>query len=161
MTIKREYQKKIKLAIHTRRTKWAPFWAVIRAKGKGKRTHPSQLTKHRRHWRRTKGKSTTIIDCFTAAQIHKDKTMHEGTWGVYGTVQHLSVQLELVIVKQQGVVRAVPPFKHTGKKLIALCPGHITKDEMLPKLEIELNRPLSKEEVLSALPAGGFRVYRL
>ena len=49
-----EHQKKVKLAVHTRRTKWAPFWAVIKAKGKGKRVHPSELTKHRRHWRRTK-----------------------------------------------------------------------------------------------------------
>jgi len=47
-------QKKIKLGVQTRRTKWAPFWAVIKSYGKGKRVHPSQITKHRRHWRRTK-----------------------------------------------------------------------------------------------------------
>ena len=35
-------------------TKWAPFWTVIRKFGMGKRVHPSQLTKQRRHWRRTK-----------------------------------------------------------------------------------------------------------
>ena len=48
------YQKKIKLGVAQRRTKWAPFWAVLRKHGKGKRVHPSQITKHRRHWRRTK-----------------------------------------------------------------------------------------------------------
>ena len=48
------YQKKIKLGVHNKRTKWAPFWAVIKKHGKGKRVHPSQMTKHRRHWRRTK-----------------------------------------------------------------------------------------------------------
>lgn len=53
MTTK-EYQKKVKLAVHTGRTKWAPFWAVLKKFGKGKRVHPSQITKHRRHWRRTK-----------------------------------------------------------------------------------------------------------
>lgn len=52
--VAKEYQKKVKLAVHTRRTKWAPFWAVVRAFGKGKRVHPSQITAHRRHWRRTK-----------------------------------------------------------------------------------------------------------
>ena len=52
--MKKEYQKKVKLAVQQRRTKWAPFWAVLRKFGKGKRVHPSQLTKHRRHWRRTK-----------------------------------------------------------------------------------------------------------
>jgi len=47
-------EKKIKLAKKTRLTKWAPFWAVLRKFGQGKRVHPSQLTAQRRHWRRTK-----------------------------------------------------------------------------------------------------------
>jgi len=51
---KRIYQKKIKLAVHGRRTKWAPFWAVVKKFGKGKRVHPSYMTRHRRSWRRTK-----------------------------------------------------------------------------------------------------------
>lgn len=51
------YQKKITLGVATRQTKWAPFWAVIRAFGKGKRKHPSELTAVRRHWRRTKLKA--------------------------------------------------------------------------------------------------------
>ena len=50
----KDHQKKVKLAVHTRRTKWAPFWAVVRKYGKGKRVHPSQITAQRRHWRRTK-----------------------------------------------------------------------------------------------------------
>jgi ribosomal protein L39E len=48
------FQKKIKLAVANRRTKWAPFWAVVRKFGQGKKVHPSQITKQRRHWRRTK-----------------------------------------------------------------------------------------------------------
>ena len=48
------YPKKVKLAVHTRRTNWAPFWAVLRKFGPGKRIHPSQITAQRRHWRRTK-----------------------------------------------------------------------------------------------------------
>ena len=50
----RHYPKKVKLANATRRTKWAPFWAVLKKYGMGKRVHPSQITKQRRHWRRTK-----------------------------------------------------------------------------------------------------------
>ncbi len=46
--------KKLKLGKHNRRTKWAPFWTVLKAKGKGKRVHPSQLTRIKRHWKRTK-----------------------------------------------------------------------------------------------------------
>lgn len=50
----KHYPKKVKLAVHNKRTKWAPFWAVLRKFGAGKKVHPSQITKHRRHWRRTK-----------------------------------------------------------------------------------------------------------
>ncbi len=50
----KHYQKKIKLGVRNRRTKWAPVWAVLRKHGPKKRVHPSQITKHRRHWRRTK-----------------------------------------------------------------------------------------------------------
>lgn len=48
------YQKKIRLGIATRQTKWAPFWAVVKKFGKGKRKHPSEMTAVKRHWRRTK-----------------------------------------------------------------------------------------------------------
>tara|TARA_Y100000310_G_C20531652_1_gene738763 strand:- start:538 stop:738 length:201 start_codon:yes stop_codon:yes gene_type:complete len=50
----RHYPKKVKLAVHGRRTKWAPVWAVLRRFGQGKRKHPSEMTKQRRNWRRTK-----------------------------------------------------------------------------------------------------------
>ncbi len=52
--MKKYYQKKIKLGVQTKKTKWAPVWAVIRKFGVGKKKHPSELTQHRRHWRRTK-----------------------------------------------------------------------------------------------------------
>lgn len=47
-------QKKQKLAVKGRQTKWAPIWAVLKKYGQGKRVHPSQMTRHRRSWRRTK-----------------------------------------------------------------------------------------------------------
>jgi len=47
-------QKKIKLGVAERHTKWAPFWVVLRKFGVGKKVHPSSITKHRRQWRRTK-----------------------------------------------------------------------------------------------------------
>jgi len=53
-TRRKRYQKKIKLGVHGRRTKWAPFWAVIKKYGTGKRVHPSRMTSIRRSWRRNK-----------------------------------------------------------------------------------------------------------
>lgn len=48
------YQKKVKLSVEGRRTKWAPVWAVLRKFGQGKKVHMSRITKQKRHWRRTK-----------------------------------------------------------------------------------------------------------
>jgi len=50
----KNYQKKVKLAVKGRQTKWAPIWAVLKRFGVGKKMHPSAMTKHRRSWRRTK-----------------------------------------------------------------------------------------------------------
>lgn len=54
----RSYQKKVHLGVQSRRTKWAPVWAVLKKFGQGKRIHPSQMTAQRRSWRRTKLKIT-------------------------------------------------------------------------------------------------------
>jgi len=51
---KKSRSKKIKLSKHNRRTKWAPVWVVLKKYGMGKRVHPSQMTRLRRHWTRTK-----------------------------------------------------------------------------------------------------------
>jgi ribosomal protein L39E len=47
-------KKKATLAKKNRQTKWAPVWAVLKKYGKGKRVHPSAMTRYRRSWRRTK-----------------------------------------------------------------------------------------------------------
>ena len=50
----KHYQKKIKLGKHARRTKWAPFWVVLKKYGTGKKIHPSNMTRLRRSWRQNK-----------------------------------------------------------------------------------------------------------
>jgi ribosomal protein L39E len=52
--ITKSKQKKVKLSKHGKRTKWAPVWTVIKRYGSGKRVHPSQMTRLRRHWARNK-----------------------------------------------------------------------------------------------------------
>ena len=47
-------RRKIKYTVQGRRTKWAPFWCVVKKYGKGKRVHPSAMTNQKRSWRRTK-----------------------------------------------------------------------------------------------------------
>lgn len=46
--------KKAKLAVKARQTKWAPVWVVMKKYGTGKRIHPSATTAVKRSWRRTK-----------------------------------------------------------------------------------------------------------
>jgi len=36
------------------KTKWAPFWAVLKVFGKTRRVHPSRITDEKRSWRRGK-----------------------------------------------------------------------------------------------------------
>lgn len=110
-----------------------------------------------RAWR--EDKRTTEVDIFKISQLHKSKDMNEGTWGVYDKVQRIKVNLELVIVRQHNILRAVPETAGIGAK-IKIAPGSISKDDIQPKLEIELNEPLSRDEVLSALPAGKFRTLK-
>lgn len=54
MREKYKHQRKVKMAKANKKTKWAPFWTVIRKYGMGKRVHPSEMTRVRRSWRRTK-----------------------------------------------------------------------------------------------------------
>lgn len=49
--------KKKRLIKHGRQTKWAPFWTVLKAFGKGKRVHPSRLTDVKRSWKRSSTKA--------------------------------------------------------------------------------------------------------
>ena len=46
--------KKEKLSKKRKQTKWAPVWAVLKKYGLGKRIHPSQMTRYKRVWNRTK-----------------------------------------------------------------------------------------------------------
>ncbi len=50
--------KKLRLGKQNRRTRWAPFWIIPKAAGKGKKVHPSRFTRIKRSWRRTKIKRT-------------------------------------------------------------------------------------------------------
>jgi ribosomal protein L39E len=43
--------KKRRLAKAGTQTTWAPFWAVVRKYGQGKKTHPSAITHVKRSWR--------------------------------------------------------------------------------------------------------------
>ena len=85
--------------------------------------------------------------------------MKTGTWAVSDKVEKMEVQLELVLTRQNGMLRAVPESA-AKKAMLKICPGSIDKKDALAKLELELEEPISQEEILAALPAGGFKIKR-
>lgn len=46
--------KKRHLEVWNKRTKWAPFWVVVKKEGVGKKVHPSAITHVKRNWRHRK-----------------------------------------------------------------------------------------------------------
>jgi len=108
------------------------------------------------------GRKKTSVSVFKASQIHKEKGMNVGTWGVLGKTDKMSVVLELVLTKQKGLLRAVPEKSVKSKKeiLLKIVPGSIDKKDMLPKLQVDLSESYGQDEVLSALPAGGLRIIK-
>jgi|SRR3989338_738001 len=110
-----------------------------------------------RAWRNKK--KSISVDIFLSSQIYKDKRMKPGTWGVQTLIERVNVVLKLALVRQQGVLRAIPPSSASKKESIAfICPGTLEKRDLAPKFELEFNQSLSQDEVLAALPAGGSKI---
>jgi hypothetical protein len=101
-------------------------------------------------------KKECSVDIFRLSQVYKGKDMKEGTWGVLGKVERTKVPLQLSLVKQKGILRAVP--KSASKSTIVnISPGNIEKKDVAAKLELEVDKIFNQEELLSALPSGGFK----
>ncbi len=107
------------------------------------------------------GKKKAIIHAFKSSQIYKSRDMKAGTWGVSGPVNAISASLHLVLAKQEGILKAIPESAANKKQiLLKIAPGKIDKKDMPAKLSIELGESISQEEILSALPSGGFKILR-
>jgi hypothetical protein len=107
-----------------------------------------------RAWR--SGAKKAEIDMFLSEQIFKDKRMKDGTFGVRGIIDRKPVDLRLYLVKQKGVLRCVPreSLKISTKVYTKFVPGNIPKEKFSEYLVKKYG--FNKEEVLNALPSGGF-----
>lgn len=104
-----------------------------------------------RAWREKK--KSVIIDVFLVEQIVKNKNMKTGTFGVIGKIDRKPVKLKLYLTKQNGKLRAIP---FNTKNSIPIIPGKMSKDKFAEQLSIKLDIPM--EEILNALPTGGFQI---
>lgn len=107
-----------------------------------------------------KRKKEMEVHIFKGEQMMKEKDMKAGTFGVFGKVQKAKVKLELWLGMQKGKLRAAPKacFK---KPLMKITPGKTSKEkaaEMIKNRLDEMNAKTSKEEIASAIPAGGFTI---
>ena len=109
-----------------------------------------------RAWRN--GLKKTIVDIFLSEQLVKKSGMSVGTFGVIGKIDKVTVELKLALCKQKDVLRAVPLESCNGKKLGVIIPGNIPKEEFVKQMSDKLKT--DKEEILNALPTGGFGVVK-
>lgn len=106
------------------------------------------------------GKKKASVDIFKVSDLYKLKDMKPGTWGVKQKIKNISAPLQLVLTKQKNKIRAVPEKSVKSKKdiLLKIMPGKIDKQLMLAKLQVYLSGSYSREDLLSALPAGGIQI---
>ena len=110
-------------------------------------------------WKEEKKK--TSVDIFNLSQLYKLKHMKQGTWGVKGEITRISAHVELVLTKQNNKLRAVPPITVKSDKdiLLKIIPGgKLDKNLIFPKIQIAIEESFSKEDFLSAMPAGGIKI---
>jgi len=104
------------------------------------------------------GKKTTEIHLFKLSQVEKKRGMKTGSWIVNGKIKKVKIELMLVLTKQRGTLKAVPE-KSTRKIFLRIVPGLTDKTKMVEKIAIALGDiKVDKEEILSALPAGGLKI---
>ena len=85
------------------------------------------------------GEKEAFVDSFKLSQISKETGFKEGTWGVNGKIERSRVSLELALVVQEGVLRAVP-IKSTKKPLMIIIPGNMDKETAAETFSKELGK---------------------
>ena len=119
-----------------------------------------------KQWKNLKnGKEKIEIDIFQGDQIYKTKMMKKGTFGVKNIKEKLKVIPEINVIFQKGKLRTVPISKDNIKNneiLAEIKPGKLTKEEasnkIFKKIKDKYHFPISKEEILQAIPSNNMNV---
>lgn len=102
------------------------------------------------------GKNLIEVDMFKGEQIYKKSKMKMGTFGIRGCVKTIKVKPELVLVIQNGKLRAVPKTTKE-EKLVLIKQGNLTKEQAAEKIskiiKDKYHFPISRDEIMSAIPA--------
>ncbi|VVB77674.1 Uncharacterised protein [uncultured archaeon] len=102
------------------------------------------------------GKKIIEIDVFKGEQVYKIKGMKTGTFGVKGDKKSVKVKPELVLVIQNGKLRAVPKTT-IEQKLADIKQGLLSKEQAAEKISKIIRDkyqfPISKDEIMGAIPS--------
>jgi len=105
------------------------------------------------------GKKSAEVHIFKTSQISKPKNAKPGLWKVSGKIKKIKVPLELFLIEQKKILRAVPEKTSKNHKL-KIVPGNIEKEKLMPEFKKFFGKKFNKEQLMSALPAGGIRIYK-
>jgi hypothetical protein len=110
-------------------------------------------------WKRDK--KLIDIDIFKGEQIYKTNDMKTGTFGVKGKKKTIKVKPELVLVIQNGKLRAVPD-NDKYEKIAEIKQGNLTKEQAAEKIfkiiKDKYHFPITKDEIMQAIPSGKLSV---
>jgi len=112
------------------------------------------------NWKRGRKKSEVHI--FSGKNVVKSGRMKEGTFGIIGKVKKINAELKLTLCFQEEKLRAVPIKTAGNKSRLVLSPGKVEKEKAAGKimslLKERFDVSISKDEVLSAIPSGSFKI---
>lgn len=114
-----------------------------------------------KEWKNAKGGGKIDIDIFKGGDIYKQKDMKTGTFGV-AKKKKVKVKPELMVITQKGKIKAVPKVKRKEESLAVITPGKMDKEaaaeKIAKKIKDKFFMPVSKEEVMQAIPSGNMSV---
>ncbi|MAG61731.1 hypothetical protein CMI43_02870 [Candidatus Pacearchaeota archaeon] len=107
------------------------------------------------------GKKSIDIDVFKGGDVFKNKGMKTGTFGVKNK-KKVKAKPELMVIIQKGKIRAVPKVKRKEESLAVIKQGKMDKEAAAEKIAKKIKEkyllPVSKEEVMRAIPSGNMSV---
>lgn len=114
-----------------------------------------------KEWKSVKKGGKVDIDVFKGADIFKNKDMKTGTFGVKKK-KKVKAKPELMVIIQKGKIKAVPKVKRAEESLAVITPGKMDKEtaagKIAKKIKDKFLLPVSKEEVMRAIPSGNMSV---
>ena len=114
-----------------------------------------------KEWKNVRKGGKIDIDVFKGGDVFKSRDMKTGTFGVKNK-KKVKAKPELMIIIQKGKVKAVPKVKRDEESLAVITPGKMDKEEAAKKIAKKIRDkfllPVSKEEVMRAIPSGNMGV---